>query len=356
MEVIIGILRESWDILMESSIYILFGFFVAGLLYIFVSPEKIAKYLGRGKIRSVIYASFWGIPIPLCSCGVLPTAVSLKKQGANNGASIAFLISTPESGVDSIAITYALFDPIMTIARPISAFITGTTAGILENISGSKSESYVNLTQETCKVDGCCSGDNCSEDEHKRHHSFLEKLWAGLKYAFIDLIGDIAKWLIIGIVIAGLISYLIPPDFVVKYLGGGIQSMIIMLIIGIPLYICATASTPIAAALVLKGMSPGAALVFLLAGPATNTTSIPVITKFLGKKATGIYLATIAVMSLILGLTLDYVYLALGIKAFALSGQVKEIFPASVRIIASLSLILLMINGLWHEYKEKGEG
>lgn len=355
MEVIIGVLRESRSILMESSIYILFGFFVAGLIYIFVSAEKIAKYLGRGKIRSVIYASFWGIPIPLCSCGVLPTAISLKKQGANNGATIAFLISTPESGVDSIAITYALLDPIMTIARPISAFITATTAGILENISGSMHESDVNLTQDTCKIDGCCSGDNCSEDDHKGHHSFLEKIWAGLKYAFIDLIGDIAKWLIIGIIIAGLISYLIPADFVTEYLGGGIQSLIIMLIIGIPLYICATASTPIAAALVLKGMSPGAALVFLLAGPATNTAAIPVVTKFLGKKATGIYLATIAVMSVILGLTLDYVYLALGIKASALSGQVKEIFPEPVQIVASLFLIILMINGLWHEYKEKKE-
>ncbi|MEJ2222497.1 MAG: permease [Desulfobacterales bacterium] len=189
---------------------------------------------------------------------MLPAAVSLRKQGASNGATTAFLISTPESGVDSISITYALLDPIMTVARPVVAFVTAAVAGITENLFGSNNPTSRITPDLSCPVDGCCDGQNCSPEEHRRHHSFWEKFSAGMRFAIGDLWEDLAGWFLIGLVLAGLITVLIPADMFSKYLGAGLPAMLIMLAVGIPLYICATASTPIAAALILKGVSPGA--------------------------------------------------------------------------------------------------
>ena len=290
MEFLVQVMVESWHLLMESSVYVLFGIVAAGLLRVFLSPDSVARHLGRGRFTSVFKAAFLGIPVPLCSCGVLPAAVSLKKQGANSGATTAFLIATPESGVDSIAITYALLGPIMAVFRPVAAFLTATAAGIAENLFGRKSQEVIPVVDLSCPVDGCCDGKDCSPDEHMRHHGFLEKIGFGLRYAFSEVWGDMAGWFLVGMLLAGVITALIPARFLSAYLGGGIYSMLIMLLISTPLYICATASTPIAAAMILKGVSPGAALVFLLAGPATNITSLTVLLGVLGKRATVIYL------------------------------------------------------------------
>ncbi len=314
MDILITILGESWHLLREASVYILFGMLVGGLLKVFLNPSFVAAHLGRGKFSSVIKAALFGIPIPLCSCGVLPAAASLKKQGANSGATTAFLISTPESGVDSIAITYALLDPIMTVARPVAAFVTAVAAGFAENILKSqKEEDWVRVVDRSCPVDGCCDGEECPPEEHARHHSLREKLWAGLRYTVDDLWGDLAGWFFAGLLLAGVIAALIPREIMATYLGGGLQSMLIMLLVGIPMYICATASTPVAAALILKGVSPGAALVFLLVGPATNVTSLSVLFGILGKRATFIYLAALSLFAVVSGLVLDYVYNVFGI-------------------------------------------
>ena len=173
-----------------------------------------------------------------------------------------------------MAITYALLDPLMTVARPVAAFLTAVSAGVIENLFHSVNGKDNIKVDLSCPVDGCCDGIDCSPDEHKRHHSFVEKLQAGLKFAITDIWGDLAGWFFTGILLAGLISAIVPSQLFVHYLGGGLSSMLIMLAMGIPLYICATASTPIAAAFILKGVSPGAALVFLLVGPATNITSL----------------------------------------------------------------------------------
>ncbi|MGD8883956.1 MAG: permease, partial [Desulfobacterales bacterium] len=175
--------------------------------------------------------------------------MSLRKQGANNGATTAFLISTPESGVDSISITYALLDPIMTVARPVIAFVTAAVAGITENLFGANNKTTKIIPDLSCPVDGCCDGQNCSPEKHRHHHTFREKFSAGMRFAIGDLWEDLAAWFLIGLVLAGLITVLIPPDMFSKYLGTGLPAMLIMLAVGIPLYICATASTPIAAAL-----------------------------------------------------------------------------------------------------------
>jgi uncharacterized membrane protein YraQ (UPF0718 family) len=353
MSFLLDMLGESWRLLHEASIYVLFGILVAGMLRIFLSPDTVARHLGRGRFRSVFKASLLGIPIPLCSCGVLPAAASLKKQGANNGATTAFLISTPESGVDSVALTYALLDPVMTIARPAAAFVTATAAGLAENVLSKKDDESKVMPDLSCPVDGCCDGQECLPEDHSSHHTFSEKLRAGLAYALNDLWNDIAVWFLVGILLAGLITALVPEDVMTRYLGGGLPAMLIMLAAGIPLYICATASTPIAAALILKGVSPGAALVFLLVGPATNVTSLTVLLGILGKRATAIYLTAIVLSAVVFGLALDQVYAILGISAQAVAGQATEVIPHWAQLGGALVVLALSIRPVYSTLRSK---
>lgn len=273
--------------------------------------------------------------------------MSLRKQGANNGATTAFLISTPESGVDSISITYALLDPIMTVARPFVAFVTAAVAGIGENLFGNNGHRQRIIPDLSCPVDNCCDGQNCDPETHRRHHTFFEKIKAGVIYAFGDLWEDIAKWFLFGVLLAGIITVLIPDDVFSRYLGSGLSAMLLMLAIGIPLYICATASTPIAAALIIKGVSPGAALVFLLVGPATNVASLTVVTGILGRRATAIYLSTIAVSAVSFGLLVDQVYARLGISAQAMVGQASEVMPLWIQASGAVWVMALSVKPLY---------
>ncbi len=340
-------LAASWDLLLDSAVYVLFGMLVAGLLKAFLSPQAVARHLGSGRFWPVVKAALLGVPIPLCSCGVLPAAASLRSQGANRGAVTSFLISTPESGVDSIAITYALMDPVMTVARPLAAMTTGVVAGVLENLGGRRGRVEGLKPDLSCPLDGCCDGVDCDPAVHARHHRPGEKLGFGLRYAFGELWADLAGWFLLGILLAGVITALVPDSFFSQYLGGGITSMLAMLAVGIPLYMCATSSTPIAAALVLKGLSPGAALVFLLAGPATNAASLTVLVRVLGKRATAIYLASIAVCAVLFGLALDQVYAAWGLSARAVAGQAAELLPGWLRWGGALALLAMSVMPLW---------
>jgi uncharacterized membrane protein YraQ (UPF0718 family) len=235
----------------------------------------------------------------------------------------------------------------MTVARPLTAFFTAAMAGISENLLGRKNEANKITPDLSCPVDGCCSGDDCDPEIHSRHHSFLEKIKAGIGYAFGELWEDIAKWFLFGLLLAGLITVLIPDDIFSKYLGPGLPAMLLMLIVSIPLYICATASTPIAAALILKGVSPGAALVFLLAGPATNMASLTVLVGTLGRRATAIYLSSIAVCSVLFGLMVDQIYAHWGISAQAMVGQASEVIPLWAQWAGALFVLLLSIKPLY---------
>jgi uncharacterized membrane protein YraQ (UPF0718 family) len=339
--ILTAILAASWGILLDAAPYVIFGIVVAGVLKMFLSAQYVARHLGKGRVSSVMKAALFGIPLPLCSCGVLPAAASIRKQGANNGATTAFLIATPESGVDSIAITYALLDPFMTIARPVVAFVTAMTAGVTVNLLDPPEAGTVPSAAASCPVDNCCDGVDCSPEEHRGHHPLRERFAAGLRYAFTELWEDLAGWFMTGILLAGLIAAVVPDEIVTTHFGGGLKTMLLMLVVGIPLYICATASTPIAAALIMKGVSPGAALVFLLAGPATNVTSLSVLAGILGKRAAAIYLFSIAVISVLGGLALDLVYGGFGLSARALAGQSAEVIPGWIEIPAALLLIAL---------------
>lgn len=345
MDFLLHIFAESWHLLLEAAIYMLFGMLVGGLLKVFLSPAYVARHLGQGRFLSVFKAALFGVPMPLCSCGVLPAAATLKKQGANNGATVAFLVATPESGVDSIGITYALLDPIMTVARPLAAFASAMVAGIAENLRKTP-EPTLFTTTTTGEVDGCCAGTDGPPTDHHRHHTVGEKMQAGLRYAFIELWGDIAPWFFLGLFLAGVITTLVPDDLITHYLGGGLTTMLLMLAFGIPLYICASASTPIAAALILKGVSPGAALVFLLVGPATNMASLTVLGNLIGKRATALYLAVIASVSVICGLLVDGVYTRLGISAQATMGNATELLPFEVQLTAALVVLMLSAKPL----------
>ncbi len=346
IQVFVHIAQASWDLFVEAAPYLILGVLVAGLMYLFLSPETIARHLKSGRVRSVFKAALLGIPLPLCSCGVLPAAASLRKQGANRGATAAFLISTPESGVDSIAITYALLDPLMTLIRPIAAFLTAFAAGIIENLFSGQDTEEVQLQPDLgCRVDGCCDGQDCPPEEHRNHHSLGQKLWRGIHYGFFDLYRELSGWIVVGFLVAGAITLWLPQDLTSRYLGGGFATMLFMLAAGIPTYICATASTPVAAALILKGVSPGAALVFLLAGPATNIASLTVLSKVLGKRGVIIYLGSIATFALLLGLATDWLYGFLGISLQTrLTTATSELLPSWLHLVIALLLAGLMLS------------
>ncbi|MFP3984064.1 MAG: SO_0444 family Cu/Zn efflux transporter [Desulfurivibrionaceae bacterium] len=338
----------AWEMLLEASPYMILGLFIGGIIKVYMPSEFIIKHLGTGRISSVVKASLLGIPLPLCSCSVLPTAASLKKQGANRGATTAFLISTPESGIDSISISYAMLDPILTVARPVAAFVTAFVSGVTENLLKPPNEPALFVEEADSE---CACGSTCSTaDDQIGEEAFHHKLISGIKYAFDDLWGDLAFLFFIGVIIGGIITSLIPEDLIKSYLGGGIKSMLLMLLAGVPLYICATASTPIAAALILKGVSPGAALVFLLAGPATNVTSLSVLLGVIGKRGTVLYLSTIAVCSLLFGLLIDVLYNAYNIDPQVVVGKAAELVPEPVQLISALLLIILSVKPLYRKF------
>lgn len=297
---------ESWHIFTDAAPYVIFGFLAAGLLRAVLPDEAIARHLGGRSTAAVVKASLLGIPLPLCSCGVIPAAIGLRRQGAGRGPSAAFLVSTPESGVDSIAITWALLDPVMTIVRPLAAFITGTVTGILINHLPEEANDLTALArsdQPTC----------CPTSAGEARPSLVSRVKDGLAYAFGELLKDIGSWLMLGVMVAGLVATLVPDGLFATAFANEALSLLLMLLVGIPLYICASASTPIAAALVLKGLSPGAALVFLLAGPATNAATLTVVARFWGRRATLVYLASIAGCSLVLGWLVNRFYAWAGI-------------------------------------------
>lgn len=354
MEIIVQILSASWEVFRESAAYMLFGFFVAGIFHVFIQPQKIARRLGKGRVKPVLLSALAGVPIPLCSCGVVPAAAELKRRGANSGATLSFLISTPESGMDSIPVTYALMDPVITVMRPVAAFVTAVVAGIAENsFVARKALGQAPVRDADAKACGCSCGTAAPETVDPSRPPLAERIVAGLKYAFLDLLGDIGKWFLLGVLMAGVISFLIPETLFDHYLDDNFTAMAVMLLAGLPMYVCATSSTPIAAALVLKGLNPGAALVFLLSGPATNIASLSMVAGLLGRRSLMIYLASIVTCSLLFGVLTDALYHGLGITAKASAGQAAEILPYHFELGAAVLLAVLLAVSIWKSYNNR---
>ncbi|QZT37429.1 permease [Halosquirtibacter xylanolyticus] len=313
----------------EMSIYLMVGFFFAGLLHNFLKKESIVKYLGTNSKKSVFNAAFLGVPLPLCSCGVIPTGLSLYKHGASKGATNAFLISTPQTGVDSLLATYSLMGFPFAIFRAIAAFITGIFGGGITD----------SLTKEQKKEEI-----PCQETKQEVDTNFKDKVIGTFKFGFIEFLADISKWLIIGLVLAALISTILPDNFFGTLSSTPLLNMLLVLLASIPIYVCATGSVPIAAVLIMKGLTPGAAFVFLMAGPATNIATLVVLSKTIGKKATIIYLLSIVVGAISFGLIIDYLLPAEWFT-FAMNhtGHIHK-GVSSLQIISSIVFAILLIR------------
>lgn len=327
-------MNEIWNLINEMSPYLLLGFGFAGILHAFVPARIYRRYLGKADFRSVLWAALIGVPLPLCSCGVIPTAMSLRKEGASRGATTSFLISTPQTGLDSILATAALLGIPFAVMRPVAALVTGLLGGLL-----------VNAFTRRDPDDNVCSG-QCATEQTVRK-GFGGRLLDALRYGFVDMIQDIGRWLIIGLVIAGLITVFIPDDFFLRYAGTPLASMAVVLAISIPMYVCATGSIPIAAALMLKGITPGAALVLLMAGPASNMASMLVIRKVMGRKTMWIYLLSITLGAIGFGLIIDYLLPAEWFtQSIVQSHACCHEQPALFKVICSIVLGMLLTYAL----------
>lgn len=327
-------------LLNEMSPYLLLGFLFAGIFHIFLSSAKVNRIMGKKNTKSVINATLFGIPLPLCSCGVIPTGISFYKNGASKGGTLSFLISTPQTGVDSIMVTYSLLGLPFAIIRPLVALFTGIFGGLLSNFTEKNAEEKTEIYT--------------TEEETS---TFMQKITKMFRYAFVDFLQDISKWLIIGIALAGFIALIIPDNFFTTYIGNDLVGMMILLVASIPLYVCATGSVPIAAVLMMKGLSPGAALVFLMAGPATNAATMTVIGKVLGRKSLFVYLGVITGGAFLFGYLINTVLPQQWFTYFMIpglhTGHEKHILPTWLSYGSSAVLILLIINGYFQKYKTK---
>ena len=350
-----------WQLSIAMAPYILFGLLFAGILHELVPDSIVTKHLGKDNISSVVKSTVFGIPLPVCSCGVIPLATSIKKSGASKGATLSFLISTPITGVDSIMATYGIFGWIFTLYRAVTSMIIAMVAGILTNIFDKeniveevKKPSFSAIAPQTAtsfsinvpKEDESSSTgtDSCCNTDHNTDKKF--SFIAAMEYAFVTLLGDIAKPLFWGLLLGALITVAIPDNLSEILKEYSFLSYLIVIVIAVPMYVCATASLPIAAGLMLSGVSAGAAFVFLSAGPATNTVTIGVVKKMLGTKSLVIYLGSITIGSILFGLGLDYIF------------NISDIDPASLihmdeeaGIISTISSVILWGFVLWYLLK-----
>jgi len=335
MNVLLDILKEVWVLTNEMSPYLLLGFLLAGIMHEFLPSTLYTNHLGKNNFKSVFLAALFGVPLPLCSCGVIPTAMGLRREGASKGATVSFLIATPQTGVDSIIATYSLMGLPFAIIRPIAAFLTAILGGTLVNGTEKvKSEKFTT-----------------SKPTDKKNYSSLFTLHSSLKnvitYAFIEMMEDIGKWLVIGLVIAGIITAAVPDSWFTAFQGNTLYSILFVLLFSIPMYLCATGSIPIALALMMKGLTPGAALVLLMAGPASNVASILIINKVLGRKTLAIYLFSIITGAIAFALGIDYLLPAEWFTApLACMQDCCNEAPGWFSIFCTILMILLLINAL----------
>lgn len=334
METISAFINELWVLLLEMAPYLLIGFLFAGILKVFFPKKLIRRYIGKSNFKSVLNASLLGVPMPLCSCGVLPTGISFFKNGASRGSTVSFLVSTPQTGVDSIIATYAMLGLPLAILRPFIALFSGVLGGTLTNYLGGSVDAGEQLKKE--------------DEEENGVRSFREML----RYGFVEMMQDISKWLIIGFLIAAFLSVVIPDDFFVTTITNEYLSMLLILVASIPLYVCATGSIPIAAVLLMKGLSPGAAIVFLMAGPATNAATMAVISNTMGRKTFWLYMISIIGGAFLFGTLVNELIprgWIMGAMPELDHGHMHE-STSILSIISGVVLVLLVINGYIQKY------
>lgn len=356
-------MKEILELINQMSPYLLLGFLLAGIMHAFVPNKLYSRYLGGSSFRSVVNAAILGVPLPLCSCGVIPTAMSLKKEGASKGATVSFLIATPQTGVDSIIATYSLLGLPFAMVRPVAALVTALFGGQMVNLFADKGSSPAGMKGGgTAGMEGKPGGMEGMDDKMEgksvrsaeKEKSFPEKAVIALRYAYVEMMQDIGRWLILGLVIAGLITVFVPESFFALFADNSLLSMVIVLLFAIPMYLCATGSIPIAVAMMMKGLSPGAALVLLMAGPAVNAASMLVVGKVLGKRPLIIYLLSITAGAMAFGLGIDYL-----LPREWFTSPVAEVAgccgnaPSWFNICCSIVMALLLINAMILRYRRK---
>lgn len=342
------------DMFLDMSFYIMLGLLLVGILNTFVKKEQMMKHLGSKKFSSVVKASLIGVPLPLCSCGVVPTAVGLKKSGASNGAVVSFLISTPQTGVDSILATYSMMGIIMAVFRPIAAFFSGIIGGgIVNMVTKNDKELVIGEASNSCECSsskdseessGCCCGDLVDVEEM----CFKSKIKRVFTYAYGEFLDEIAMHFIVGMLIGTTITTFVPTDFFITIgINEGILAMLSMVIVGLPMYICSTASIPIAISFLTKGLSFGSVFVFLFTGPVTNMASLLVLKKSLGSKIAGLYIGLVIVCAILFGYLLDYVVSIMPIEILESAAHMGHGHETSlIQSLLALILAILMMRSI----------
>ena len=376
MTILLNVFYEIWVLVCEMAPYLLLGFLLAGLMHEFVPKSLSRRYLSGRSMKSVLWAALFGVPLPLCSCGVIPTAMGLRREGAGKGATIAFLIATPQTGVDSIVATYSLMGLPFALIRPLVAMVTAVMGGWLVNATDNEILAVRSPQKHEEEHHGCCCGEHheeehshdCCGKHHEEKHShgcycgehkrnIWHRLWDAMTYAFVEMMGDIGKWLLVGLAVAGIITALVPDTWFAVFQGNSLLSILFVLLLSIPMYLCATGSIPIAVALMLKGLTPGAALVLLMAGPASNAASIVLIRKELGWRTLLVYLGSLVLGAVVFGLAIDLLLPeAWFTQALRLTDHGCEEGPGLFSIVSTLVLALLLLNAFSPVKVWKGKG
>jgi hypothetical protein len=327
---------EFWGVLSEMSPYLLFGFLIAGALSVLVSAEIVERHLGGRGLTPIVKAAAFGVPLPLCSCGVIPVAASLRRHGAGSGPTVSFLVSTPQTGVDSILVTLSLLGPAYAIFRPVAALLSGVFGGLIVSAGGRGEEKAAEQAPgaEACECTAC----------EPLAGGVRGKIRKAFSYGFDALPRDIGRHLLIGLGIAALISAILQPGRLAPYLGSGPLAILAMMAVSVPIYVCATASVPIAAALVVAGVSPGAAFAFLMAGPATNAATIATIWRVLGRRTAVVYVLTVAVSAFVLGLAMNYLF-AVGDIDPAMHAH--DVLPGWVKTVSAILLLAVLLRAVF---------
>ncbi|MDR5899925.1 SO_0444 family Cu/Zn efflux transporter [Halomonas vilamensis] len=330
------------DVALTAAPWLLLGLLAAGLIKALVDESYLTRWLGGNSLASVTRGAIFGVPLPLCSCGAIPTALTLHRQGAGRGPTTAFMIGTPGVGVDSLTITYALLGPFMLLARLCGTVVVAITTGI--GVATKQPAPAAEPTSTPC-CGGCCEGSGSTAASQPAKASLGARLRSGIQYAFTDVLDDISLWLGIGLLLAGVLTTLVPTTALSAY-GSGLGAMLLMSVIGIPLYICATAATPIAAGLILAGVSPGTALVFLIAGPVTSIATLGIVRREFGTAVLMRYLAGILASAVVVGLAVDGVIHLFGVNVIAQVESIDELLPLWLEGTALIMLVVLAVKPL----------
>ncbi|WP_290929399.1 SO_0444 family Cu/Zn efflux transporter [Fibrobacter sp.] len=375
--------HEFITLFSEMAPFLLLGFLLAGILHVWVPNHLYVPKISKSNFMSVLWAALFGVPLPICSCGVIPTSIALRKEGASKGASVSFLISTPATGVDSILATYSLLGLPFAILRPIAAFTTALFGGVLTNFvsRGEDAVAHGEAHPETIDFDDCdtdhhCGCGHCEEDDDHDHHdhcgcgehgcgcesrdvhrmSFGQKVVETFRYGLVNMVGDVSKWLLIGLLLGALISAFVPNELFLALREYPLLCMLAVLMLAMPMYTCATGSIPLALALVAKGITPGAALVLLMAGPATSIASMLVVGKAFGKRTLIAYLTSIALGALFFGYIVDTFFMDTFLAAMLPQGSAECHGHGALGVFDYVCAGLLAAFMIYAKFGHKGCG